>query len=583
MHSRVEGMSVEIDVLVTTRDGLTLAADVFRPDRDGTFPVLLTYGPYGKSLHFADGYAGQWRHMCEDHPDIPAGSTNQFQAWELPDPEKWVPDGYVLVRVDSRGSGRSPGYIDPWSPQETQDLYDCIEWAAAQPWSTGKVGLTGISYYAMNQWQAAALRPPHLAAICPWEGTSDAYRELSRHGGMLCSFLDGWYAAQVATVQNGLGANAATSRIDGRSVAGETTLSPDELAQRRIDLSALMREHPFDDDIWHARRAVLEKIEVPVLAAGNWGGPPHLRGSVEGFLRVGSDQKWLELHGLEHWTHYYTDYGRLLQKEFFDHFLHDKDNGWADRPRVILNARHVDGTFEHRAEEDWPLPQTVWTRLHLDADHAQLTVSANANGSSVSYIPGDAGATFRFPVDEELEITGPLAAKLFVSSETSDADLFVIVRVLDPNDAEVTFVGVVDPRMPVTSGWLRASRRRLDPSLSSDVRPYHSHLADEPLTPGEVYEVDIEIWPTSVIIPAGYTLALTVQGIDFDHGLPDDDNDLGWLTGMRGVGPFFHADPQDRPDDVFTGRVTVHSGGTQDSYLLVPFVPRQTLPATRTT
>ena len=117
------------------------------------------------------------------------GSSNKYQNWELVDPEKWVPDGYACVRVDSRGAGRSPGLLDVWSARETQDLYQCVEWAGTQSWSNGKVGINGISYYAMNQWNAGALKPPHLAALCMWEGSSDYYRELCRHGGILCDFL----------------------------------------------------------------------------------------------------------------------------------------------------------------------------------------------------------------------------------------------------------------------------------------------------------------------------------------------------------------------------------------------------------
>ena len=125
--------------------------------------------------------------MCEIHPDVPTGSTNKYQCWEVVDPEKWVPDGYVVIRVDSRGAGRSPGVIDIWSLREAQDLAQCVEWAGVQPWSNGKVGLNGISYYAENQWQCAALQPKHLAAICLWEGAADFYRDMAHHGGIFCT------------------------------------------------------------------------------------------------------------------------------------------------------------------------------------------------------------------------------------------------------------------------------------------------------------------------------------------------------------------------------------------------------------
>src|SRR5436309_11812400 len=165
----------------------------------------MTLGPYAKGLPFQTGYAGMWNILEQKYPDVSAGSTNKYQNWETVDPEKWVPDGYVCVRVDSRGAGRSPGVIDIWSPREAKDLYHSIEWAAAQPWSNGKVGLNGISYFATNQWQAGALRPPHLAALCIWEGFSDYYRELARHGGIVSQFTEAWYPRQVLGVQHGMG------------------------------------------------------------------------------------------------------------------------------------------------------------------------------------------------------------------------------------------------------------------------------------------------------------------------------------------------------------------------------------------
>ncbi|HEY1346738.1 MAG TPA: CocE/NonD family hydrolase, partial [Streptosporangiaceae bacterium] len=181
-------MIIERDVPVPAGDGVVLRADVFRPEGPGRCPVILSCGPYAKGLAFQEGYAGQWRLMAEQHPDVARGSSNAHQNWEVVDPEKWVPDGYCCVRVDSRGAGRSPGLLDPFSPRETQDLYECIEWAAAQPWSSGKIGLSGISYYAMNQWHVAALHPPHLAAMCVWEGAADFYRDGTHHGGILSSF-----------------------------------------------------------------------------------------------------------------------------------------------------------------------------------------------------------------------------------------------------------------------------------------------------------------------------------------------------------------------------------------------------------
>src|SRR2546428_3878720 len=207
-------MKIDWDVPIRTDDGLILRADLFRPE-EGRHPAILSYGPYGKGLAFQEGYKTAWEIMARENPDALAGSSNRYQVWELVDPEKWVPEGYVCVRVDSRGAGRSPGTIDIWSPREARDLFHCIEWAAAQPWSSGKVGLSGISYFATNQWQVAALRPPHLAALCIWEGFSDYYRELARHGGILSQFIDSWYPRQVLGVQHGVGSRGPKSRVTG--------------------------------------------------------------------------------------------------------------------------------------------------------------------------------------------------------------------------------------------------------------------------------------------------------------------------------------------------------------------------------
>ena len=220
-----DGMQIDWDAPIAMDDGVVLRADVFRPEGDGRHPVILTYGPYAKGLAFQDGYPSAWQRMLAEHPDVAYGSSNLYQSWEVVDPEKWVPEGYACVRVDSRGAGRSPGFLDLWSAREAKDLHDCIEWAARQPWSSGKVGLNGISYYAMNQWQAAALQPPHLAAMCVWEGAADYYRDLSHHGGILCAFGRAWFPSQVIRVQHGLGARGYRSRMTGDWVSGPETLT----------------------------------------------------------------------------------------------------------------------------------------------------------------------------------------------------------------------------------------------------------------------------------------------------------------------------------------------------------------------
>jgi predicted acyl esterase len=571
-------MRIERDVPIAMDDGVVVRADVFRPPDAGRHPAVLSYGPYGKSLHFADLYADQWRRMVEEHPDVPAGSSNRYQNWEVVDPEKWVPDGYACVRVDSRGAGRSEGLLDVWSRRETQDLHRCIEWAAAQPWCSGRVGLNGISYLAMNQWQVASLEPPHLAAMCVWEGAADYYRDLAHHGGILCSFGRAWFPNQVVKVQHGVGARGYRSRLDGGWVAGPETLTDEELGARRSDFWEDCRRNGLATDAyWASRMPDYSRIEVPLLSAANWGGQGlHPRGNFEGFVRAASREKWLEVHGLEHWTHFYTDYGVGLQKRFFGHFLKGEDTGWSRQPRVLLHVRHPGERFEPRAEREWPLARTRWTRLHLVPDGLALAPEPPARDASVTYAALGDGVTFLSPpLAAETEITGPVAAKLWISSETRDADLFVVVRAFTPNLKEVTFQGALDPHTPLAQGWLRASHRKLDPALTLPYRPYHAHDEVQPLTPGEVYELDVEVWPTCIVLPVGHRIGFTVRGRDYEYPGGAGAGLGTFAPSFTGVGPFKHDDAGDRPPAVFGRAVTLHAGPRRPSHVLLPIIPER--------
>jgi len=568
-----DGMRIDWDVPIEMDDGVVLRCDVYRPVQDGRYPVLLTYGPYGKYLAFQDGYPDQWQRMADGHPDVTAGSTNKYQNWEVGDPEKWVPHGYVCVRVDSRGCGRSPGCVEVWSPREARDLRDCIEWAAVQGWSNGKIGLNGISYYAMNQWQAASLQPPHLAAICAWEGAADYYRDMSHHGGILCTFMKNWYDMQVASVQHGLRRRGFRSRFNGEWVSGPLELTEEELGANREDLGRSVLEHAMCDEYWQARMPDWSKVTVPLLSAANWGGQGlHPRGNFEAFTRAASKEKRLEVHGIEHWTHFYTDYGRGIQKAFFDRYLKGEDNGWDKRPAVQLQVRHVD-RFVERFEDEWPIARTQWTRFYLRPDHS-LGVEPAAEKGVLSYAGLGDGLTFLSePLTAETEITGPLAAKLWVSSETADADLFLVFRVFTADLKEVVFQGALDPHTPVAQGWLRVSRRKLDKALSRAYRPYHTHDEKQPLAAGEVVEADVEIWPTCIVVPAGCRIALSVRGRDYVYPGGAGQGLRTMKNVFTGVGPFLHNDPVDRPPEIFGGRVTLHFDRDRQPYVLVPLIP----------
>jgi uncharacterized protein len=569
-----DGMRIDWDVPITMDDGLVLRADVFRPVADGKYPALVSYGPYGKGLSFQQGYRTAWDIMVKQNPDAVSGTSNKYANWEVVDPEKWVPDGYVCVRVDSRGAGRSPGYLNHNNARENRDFYNCIEWAATQPWSSGKVGVNGISYYASSQWRAAALQPPHLAAICIWEGWVDYYRDSVRHGGIACTFRKNWQEMQVKTVQHGRGEHGPKSAVTGELVCGPETLPEDELKKNRADMWEGVLNNPLVGPYYTERTADLSKVDVPLLSAANWGGQGlHPRGNFEGYMRAASKQKWLEAHGGSHWAPFYTDYGVKLQKRFFDHFLKGIDNGWEKQPKVALNIRHPGEKFELRHENEWPLARTQWTKFYLDPRNRKLTTTAPATGADIEYdMMGDGVMFSTGPLKEAMEITGPSALKLFLSSSTTNADVFAVLRVFDPQGKEVVFQGALDPHTPIAQGWLRASHSKLDRKLSLPYRPYHMHDEEQPLEPGKVYELDIEIWPTCIVVPKGYTIALVVRGKDYEY-----EGEAATLSNMknpmRGCGPFMHDDETDRPSAIFGGKAKLHVGPDRPAHVLLSAIP----------
>lgn len=527
-------MIFEHDVAIPVRDGAVLSANVYRPSNSDRSPVIMTVGPYGKDVHFADRNPEAYALIDEQ---------GSYLNWETPNPEWWVPRGYVVVRVDQRGIGSSAGRLDLFSEQQGEDFYDAIEWTAAQPWSTGKVGLLGISYYALTQWQVAALQPPHLAAIIPWEGLVDLYRDASHHGGILSNtFLNHWYQG-VLHMQYGAGGS----------------LSQEERAAHRTEFLADVKMHALDDAYYRSRTPDLSRIKVPLLSVGNWGGVGlHLRGNIEGYLGAASEYKWLRIHVGNHYVPFYSQEGRALQERFFDYWLKGRENGLLDDARVQLAIRHGSG-FTWRNECEWPLARTKWTRFYLDAADKSIGERVPNSPAHVSYEAPEEGVSFvTAPFVQETEITGPLTLRLWVSSTTPEMDLFVTISNLDAGGNDVACVGSNNELVPVTKGWLRVSHRKLDQERSSEYRPYHCHDEIQRLAPEEVVPVDIEIWPTSMVFEAGHRLALDIEAHD-------------------GVGPglFRHDDPDDRHPSLLAGINTIYTGTGRLSYLLLPVIPRK--------
>ncbi len=553
-------MRVDKDVAIEASDGVVLRANVHRPDGPGRHPVLLAQGVYGKDVHFRDGFAPQWKRLLALHPGLcEDGSSGHYLRWETVDPERWVPHGYVVIQVDARGTGKSPGFVDPFCAREIRDLYESIEWAAVQPWSSGKVGLIGVSYYAIVQWLVAALRPPHLAAIVPWEGASDHYRDWSHHGGVPSNgFVEAWWPRQVTSVQHGSAASAYRDPDTGEPITG-APLPEEQLRGNRAPYPETIAAHPLLD-AWHRERSPdLDRVSVPLLSAGNWGGPGvHLRGNIEGWMRAASADKWLSMHTGTHFESFYLPEYVAMQRRFLDHFLKGEDNGWDREPRVQLSVRRPDGSTR-RMEDGFPLARTQWTRLHLDAATRSLGAAAPAAAAEARYDAAGGGILFTTaPFERDTEFTGFVSLHLWMASDTTDLDLFATLHAFDAAGREIVFDGAHEPT-PVTRGWLRASHRAPDPTLSRPWRVAHRHDLPQPLVPGEPVELDVEIWPTSMVFPRGSTLALRLAGRDFEFpGIP---------------GRILHNHPAGRDPATYGGTHTMHTGGERGAWLTMPLIP----------
>ena len=533
------------------------------------FPVLMSFGPYGKDVPLKEFMTEAWDTLTQRYPEVLEHSSCQHLVFETADPECFVPDGFTVIKVDSRGAGKSPGRLSPNSPEEFRDFYDAIEWAGVQPWCNGKVGLTGISYHAAGQWRVASLKPPHLFALCPWMGTYDFFRDRTRQDGIYGSgFISRWWARSVLRNQHGNGESPYHDLYTGGKTTGEEALTPAQLATNRADYPGEILAHPLNDDFYHDRTPDLSKIDTPILVVANWGGLAlHLRGTIGGYMGVSSPEKWLKIQSGSYIHTYFQPQNVAMMKRFYDRYLKGIDNGWENEPKVELSIRGPGDTVKRQHRDTaWPLPSTQWTKFHLDAGKKTLGDAPATVAASESYPAISDGVTFTTaPFAHDIDIAGPAKAKLQVSSSTEDMDIFATLRAFDPQGNEMTFRTGGELKAPATQGWMRVSQRKLDPKRSTDYTPFHPHDERQPLQPGNVYEVDVDIWPLSLHLSAGSKLSLTIQGKDFERP--------GETGATKGVGWMYHSDPTDRPPAIFHGTHAVHTGGGRESYLQLPVIP----------
>ncbi len=509
----VDGVRADRDVSIELSDGTTIYADIYRPEGASGLPAIVAWSPYGKR----EGYAGRRAH------GVPEGTCSPATKFEGPDPFYWCRYGYAVVNPDARGSGDSEGDILMWSSAEGRDCYDLVEWVAAQPWCSGKVGMSGNSWLAVAQWFAAAAQPPHLACIAPWEGLSDLYRELACPGGI----REVGFLGHIVDDRLGLG--------------------------RAEQVVAMAEAHPFLDAYWQDKIPAFEAISVPAYVAAGWS-HFHLRGSIRAFRSLASSRKWLRIHREFEWPDYYAPENIADLRLFFDRYLMGIRNGWELTPPVRLDVMDAgeDDHVRRRPESSFPLERAEQRHLYLDAATGSLAGSPPAAPAAAFYDAASGEAVFDVRFTEDTEVTGYMSVSLTVEADAGeDIDLFVTVLKLSAGGSELpTFV--LGRSHPGTWGMLRASHRELEPGSPAEGEPVHAHRRALPVVPGEPVELEIGLVPTSRLWHAGETLRLRIAGRYI--------REPGWFEA-------FSYDTRN------SGRHTIHTGGERPAYLSLPIVP----------
>ena len=511
-------MIFERDVVITLRDGICIFADVIRPAAGDAVPAIVAYSPYGKHIHSL--------HLPWGVDD---GKLSGLQKQEGPDPGFWVPNGYAVVNPDTKGVFYSFGDNVSFGTEEAEQGYDIIEWTAAQPWCNGKVAMAGNSYLAVSQFLTASLNPPHLAAIAPWEGFNDVYRQTSLKGGI-----------------------------------------PDFGFQKRVDsekegfswyenTAAMAEKYPCMNAYWEDKRITLERITVPAYIVGSYISKFHTYGTLESYGRIASKDKWMRVHNTHEWADQY-EYQEDLKK-FFDYFLKGIQNGWEQTPRVRMSVLDPGGTdIVNRPETSYPPEGVQLQNLYLDNEHGLLTEDKPGNVFRREYCTDNRTDQLIYEIvfDEEIETNGYFGAHLWVETEDNDdLDLFVYALKADRDDnlrppvvygaPNSGFEGV---EQFTPCGRLRASFREIDAEKSTEDKPFQTFRIQEKLTPGIPVKVDIALWPIGMRYHPGEKLKFIVSGFEM--------NKEEW--------------PDLKPaESVNRGKAFIYTGGDKASYITVPF------------
>lgn len=552
---------LERDQPITLRDGVTIYADIFRPTGDEKCPAIVALSPYGKEI------GTQWLDDVPMRAGVPKKAVSGLQKFEGPDPCYWVKQGYAVVNPDVRGAYRSEGVILFFGSDYGKDGRDIVDFIGEQGWCNGKVGLSGNSWLAISQWFTAAEHPRHLAAIAPWEGLTDCYREVGTRGGVIMpSFVELLSASFVSTPEGGV-----------------------------EDVLAMLRSDPKWNNYWDDKSADLESITTPAYIVASYTNPIHTNGSIEGYMRIATDEKWLRIHNTGEWDDYYHEGHTEDLRRFFDHYLKGIDNGWERTPRVRMSVLNPGGRdVVNRPEEDYPPKRTRYQKLYLDAaDHTMKTEMPEHESSCVYDSDDKRGrATFRYRMSEDTEIGGFIKLRIWMAAlDHDDMDVEVALEKLDRHGRRI---GILPMKRVAAKGYIRASMRELDTERSREEYPFQSFKEIKKLKMGEMVPLDIAIWPMGMMIGEGEYLQITVCAYktsdwaspfdlkmakikvprDTFTYMPGEKVEMVTVGGVRG-GLTGGIDTADLPRDVNQGRHALYTGGRYDSFLYLPVIPKK--------
>lgn len=512
---------IDHDVEIKVRDGCRLYADIYRPadaKDDEKLPAVVSWSCYGKkysALHMLP--------MCVWKCCVPKEALSGLEKFEGLDPVEWCPRGYAIVSVDSRGTGDSDGSIPLMGSQDAEDCYDVIEALAAMPWSNGKVGMAGNSALAIIQWHVASLRPPHLAAIAPWEGSGDLYREQFCRGGIF-----------------------SMSNFDLITKFIIKTNNPNGGIE---DMAEMYRRQPLSNNYWADKRPDMTQIECAVYISGSDFSSIHTMGSVRGWLEIPHEKKWIRWSSYQEWYELYcVKHSHDELKRYFDRYLKDEENGWESTPKVRWSALQFGDreAIDNIEFSDFPIPETEYHELYLS--NSGVTEQPASASEVVSYNSEDTKsiADFTHTFKTKTRLIGLPKAVLYMSCPThDDLNVFVILRKRDVNGKLLMHLCFPFSAVPTgiksieeipekdrqstnlhigSVGTLRASHRRFLPEKSIHEQfPFHPHDVEEKITPGEVVKLEIGIWSMGVDFDAGESISVQVSFVHFTtpfkHGL----------------------------------------------------------------